>query len=105
MKTYFRITALLVVALLMNVPAFAARKISLQRARAIALKEAAGHVESSELEHERGTLVYSFDIRNAKGTIDEVLVDAYTGRIVAHEHENKTKEAAEKKQEAKERKH
>ncbi|MCU1347777.1 MAG: hypothetical protein JWO56_807 [Acidobacteria bacterium] len=78
-------------------------KISMEKAREIALKEAAGKVESSELEREHNTLVYSFDIRNAKGTIDEVLVSAYDGKIVAHEHENKAKEAAEKKQEAKEK--
>lgn len=88
-------------------PLFAAtaKKISLKQARTIALKEASGKVESSELEHERGTLVYSFDIRNAKGTIDEVLVSAYDGHIVAHEHENKAQEAAEKQQDAKAKKH
>jgi hypothetical protein len=103
------------VTLLSITPAFAATKpesqaslqkeakITMEKARRIALKEAAGKVESSELEREHKTLVYSFDIRNAHGTIDEVLVSAYDGRIVAHEHENKAKEAAEKKQEAKEK--
>lgn|GEM_PF-876928 len=79
-------------------------KISMDQARAIALKNAAGKVESGELEREHGKLIYSFDIRNAKGTIDEVNVNAMDGSIVAVEHENKTKEAAEKKQEAKEKK-
>jgi len=78
-------------------------KITMTKAREIALKEAAGKIESSELEREHNTLVYSFDIRNAKGTIDEVLVSAYDGKIVAHEHENKKQESDEKKAEAKEK--
>jgi uncharacterized membrane protein YkoI len=78
-------------------------KITMDAARATALKKAPGKVESSELEKEHGKLIYSFDIRNAKGTIDEVNVDAITGAVVAVEHESKAKEAAEKKQEAKEK--
>jgi uncharacterized membrane protein YkoI len=79
-------------------------KITLEKAKEIALAKAPGKVESSELEREHGTLIYSFDIRNAKGTITEVAVSAINGKIVAVEHENKAKEAAEKKQEAKEKK-
>ncbi|HVT04441.1 MAG TPA: PepSY domain-containing protein [Thermoanaerobaculia bacterium] len=79
-------------------------KITMDQARATALKAAPGKVESGEIEREHGKLIYSFDIRNAKGTIDEVNVNAIDGKIVAVEHENKTKEAAEKKQEAKEHK-
>ena len=47
---------------------------------------------------EHGKLVYSFDIRNAKGTITEVQVSAITGRIVRIEHESKKQEEAEKKE-------
>jgi uncharacterized membrane protein YkoI len=57
------------------------------------------------LEREHGKLIYSFDIETAKKTITEVNVDAIDGKIVAVEHENAKKEAAEKKQEAKEKKH
>ena len=74
-------------------------KITMDEARATALKRAAGKVESGELEREHGRLVYSFDIRNAKGTITEVQVSAITGRIVRVEHENKRQEAAEKRAE------
>jgi len=72
-------------------------KITKEQARERALKRAPGKVESAELEREHGKLVYSFDIRNAKGTIDEVQVSAITGKIVRVEHENKQQEAAEKR--------
>lgn len=78
-------------------------KITMEQARATALKRAPGKVEGSELEREHGRLVYSFDIRNAKGTIDEVQVSAITGRIVRVEHENKQQEAAEKRKEEREK--
>ena len=80
-------------------------KISKERAQEVALKRAPGTVESAELEREHGKLVYSFDIRNAKGTIDEVQVSAITGKVVRVEHENRKQEAAEKRSEAKEKKH
>jgi uncharacterized membrane protein YkoI len=72
-------------------------KITKEQAQETALKRAPGTVENAELEKEHGKLVYSFDIRNAKGTIDEVQVSAITGKIVRVEHENKKQEAAEKK--------
>ena len=80
-------------------------KISKERAQEVALKRAPGTVESAELEREHGKLVYSFDIRNAKGTIDEVQVSAITGKVVRVEHENKQQEAGEKRKEGKEKKH
>ena len=76
-------------------------KITKEQAQETALKRAPGTVESAELEKEHGKLVYSFDIRNAKGTIDEVQVSAITGKVVRVEHENKKQEAAEKKAEQK----
>ena len=80
-------------------------KISLEKAREIALKKAPGTVKSSELEREHGKLIYSFDIQTkSKKEITEVNVDAMDGKIVAVEHENAKKEAEEKKQEAKEEK-
>ena len=74
-------------------------KITKELAQETALKRAPGTVESGELEKEHGKLVYSFDIRNAKGTITEVQVSAITGKIVRIEHESKKQEAAEKKKE------
>jgi uncharacterized membrane protein YkoI len=75
-------------------------RITKEQARETALKRAPGAVESEELEREHGKLVYSFDIRNAKGTIDEVQVSAITGKVVRVEHENKKQEAAEKRKES-----
>ncbi len=79
-------------------------KITKEQAQETALQRAPGTVESGELEREHGRLVYSFDIRNAQGTIDEVQVSAITGRVVRVEHENKKQEAAEKRKESKEKK-
>lgn len=79
-------------------------KITIDRAREIALEKVPnGKVESEELEKEDGLLVYSFDIRNEKGTITEVQVDAKTGEVVSVEIEDAAKEAAEKEKEAKEK--
>src|SRR5436305_13571607 len=66
-----------------------AAKITKEQAQEIAIKRAPGNVESAELEREHGKLVYSFDIRNSKGTITEVQVSAITGKVVSVEHENK----------------
>jgi uncharacterized membrane protein YkoI len=74
-------------------------KITKEQAQEIALKRAPGTVESAELEREHGKLVYSFDIRNSKGTIDEVQVSAINGKIVRVEHENKKQEETEKRKE------
>lgn len=75
-------------------------KVTMEQARATALKRASGNVESGELEREHGQLVYSFDIRNPKGTITEVQVNAVTGKIARVQHENKKQEASEKRMEA-----
>jgi membrane-associated HD superfamily phosphohydrolase len=71
-------------------------KITLEKAREIALKQDSGTVESEELEKEKGKLVYSFDIRNAKGTITEIWVDAKNGNIVHKSEEDAAAEAKEK---------
>jgi uncharacterized membrane protein YkoI len=78
-------------------------KITMEQARATALKKAPGKVKSEELENEHGKLIYSFDIATSKKAITEVNVDAMNGKIVAVQQENAAKEAAEKVQEAKEK--
>ncbi len=78
-------------------------KITMEQARATALKKAPGKEKSEELETEHGKLIYSFDIATSKSAITEVNVDAVTGKVVAVQHENAAKEAAEAKQEAKEK--
>lgn len=78
-------------------------KITMSQARAIALKKAPGKIKSAELENEHGKLIYSFDIATSAKAITEVNVDALNGNIVAVQKENAAKEAAEQKQEAKEK--
>jgi uncharacterized membrane protein YkoI len=59
-------------------------KVSEDSARAIALKRVPGTVQSTDLERERGRLLYEFKIQRdgRKGTA-EVEVNAMTGHIVA----------------------
>ncbi len=57
-------------------------------------------VSSAELEEEDGKLVYSFDLKTAgKKGIDEVLVDAMSGKVIKSEHESPADEAKEAKDE------
>ena len=55
-----------------------------------------GHVESAELEKEKGRLVYSFDIVSPhKAGIEEIQVDARSGEVVSQQHESPAAEAKE----------
>lgn len=66
-------------------------------ARKLALARVPGsRVEAAEIEMEDGKLVYSFDLKvgNAKG-IEEVLIDARSGKVVSVEHEDPAAEAKE----------
>lgn len=113
MKKMLFLTLLAVALAAVNVPAATSaqtkqkparqKKIGLAKARQIALQKAPGKVEAGEFEIENKKPVYSFDIRNQKGTITEVQVEAYTGEIVSVEEENRAAEAAEKKADAKEK--
>ncbi len=78
-------------------------KLSADSARVIAQAQVRnGKIQSSELEHEKGRWIYSFDIKVAgKPGIEEINVDANTGAVVAHEHEGAKAEARERKAEAK----
>jgi uncharacterized membrane protein YkoI len=80
-------------------------KVSEDSARAKALRQVPGGViQSSELEREGGMLIYSFDIKVAgKSGIDEVNINAITGKIVAKTHETPKAERKEAKQEAREK--
>ncbi|MEI6487174.1 MAG: PepSY domain-containing protein [Sphingomonadales bacterium] len=71
-------------------------KISLENARAAALKARPGRITDQELEKEDGGsgLRYSFDIKKA-GQTYEVGVDAMTGAILENGRESRTREAAE----------
>jgi uncharacterized membrane protein YkoI len=66
-------------------------KISEDSARTLALKRVPGSaVKELELEREHGLLIWSFDLTVAgKPGVEEVEVDALTGKIVGVEHEAK----------------
>ena len=69
-----------------------AQKAAFERIKAPSTALAEG-----ELEVEQGCLVYSFDIRiPGKLGIEEIMVDAGTGKILSHKHESTKQEAAEK---------
>jgi hypothetical protein len=56
-----------------------------------------GRIVSAEIEEEKGNLIFSFDIKtDGKTGIDEVNVDAITGRVLGVEHETPGAEAKEK---------
>ena len=71
-------------------------RITMEQARAAALKRVPGTIEDGELEKESGKLVYSFDIRTSDQMITEVWVDAKSGEVINVEKEDAAKEAAEK---------
>jgi uncharacterized membrane protein YkoI len=63
-------------------------KVSMKHAREMALKLAPGHIKSSEYEKEGGVWRYSFDIQQ-KGHIQEIGIDAMTGKVVENSNEGK----------------
>ena len=74
-------------------------KISMAQAQKKALarvRAPSTGIVSAELEVEQGCLVYSFDIRvSGKSGLEEIMVDAGTGKIVSQKHETAAQEAAE----------
>ena len=63
-------------------------KIPLTKARAIALRAAPGKLIKSEYEKEGGGWRYSFDIQQ-KGHVQEIGVNAMTGKIIENKSEGK----------------
>ena len=81
-------------------------KMTMVDARAMALREVPGaKVQAGEIEREGGKLIYSFDMKVPhKSGIDEVNIDAMTGKLVSKQHETPKAEKAEAKVDAKEKK-
>ena len=65
-------------------------KVSIDEARAIALKAQPGTISDEELEREKGGsgLRYSFDIKSG-GVVYEVGVDAQTGKVLENKKEGR----------------
>jgi uncharacterized membrane protein YkoI len=63
-------------------------KVSMTHARAMALKLAPGRIKSGEFEKEGGIWRYSFDIQQ-KDHIQEIGIDAMTGKVVENSNEGK----------------
>src|SRR5436190_3073594 len=61
-----------------------------------------GKIQGVELERENNKLIYSYDVKTAgKSGIDEVNVDAMTGKIIAFAHESPAVEKKEAVDDAK----
>ena len=89
-----------------DVPVALAREAKVSEAAAVAVAKSVlpkGEIASLELEREGGRLIYSMDVKTAgKSGIDEVNVDATTGKMVGKvQHENAAAEKAEAKAEVK----
>ena len=78
-------------------------RFSMEDARAMALRTVPGAtIQDGEIEREGGKLIYSFDMKVAgKSGIDEVNIDAMSGKLVSHQHETPAAERAEAKADAK----
>lgn len=78
--------------------------IGMKRAQSIAGTKAQGlKLKAKELEKEHGKWIYSFEFKNKDGSVREVNVDAYTGKIIGVEREDAKKEGKEAKMEKKEK--
>jgi uncharacterized membrane protein YkoI len=57
-------------------------KITMDEAKAIALKAKNGTISDQELEKKKGRILYSFDVRTADGKVFDIEVDAKTGKVL-----------------------
>ncbi len=87
-----------------DVPAALAKQAKVDEATAAAAARAIlpnGTIRSVELEREKGRLIYSYDfIVAGKKGVEEVNIDAATGKAIATEHESAATERAETAHEA-----
>ncbi len=57
-------------------------KITLEEARNIALKNLPGVILESELEYEKGVLLYEFEIKQKDGSVKDIEIHAYDGTVL-----------------------
>lgn len=90
-----------------EIPAALAKKAKVtepEAAAAVMARVPKGHIEAMELEEEGGKFIYSYDVKTAgKSGIDEVHVDAMTGKVIKVVHETPAMEKKEAAADAKER--
>lgn len=88
-----------------EIPDSLAKQVKVAEAAAAATARARvpkGVIQGVELEKEKGKLIYSYDIKTAgKSGIDEVNVDAMSGKIIAFAHESPADEKKEAAEDAK----
>ncbi|MGI8813056.1 MAG: PepSY domain-containing protein [Pyrinomonadaceae bacterium] len=78
------------------------KKIGMKRAQTIAMERAKGlKLKAKELENEKGKWIYSFEFKNQDGSTREVNVDAFSGAVIGVEHESKSQDAKEARDEKK----
>ena len=82
-----------------DVPTALAKEARIDEATAAAAARARmpnGTIRSVELEREKGRLIYSYDfIVAGKKGVEEVNIDAVTGKVIGTEHESAATERAE----------
>jgi len=87
-----------------DIPSALAKEAKVDEATAAAAARARvpnGTIRSVELEREQGRLIYSYDFTvTGKKGVEEVNVDAASGKVVATEHESAATERTEAAQEA-----
>ena len=90
MKKFAFVFASTSIALIHPISASAAPapRISMAKAKQIALKLAPGRIISSEFENEGGAWRYSFDIQQ-KGNVQEIGIDGRSGKVVENRSEGK----------------
>lgn len=88
-----------------DIPAALAKKAKItepEAAAAVLKRVPKGQIDAMELENEGGKFIYSYDVRTpGKTGIDEVHVDAITGKIVGFVHETPAMEKKEAAADAK----
>jgi len=81
-----------------DIPAALAKKAKVtepEAAAAVMARVPKGRIEAMELENEDGKFIYSYDVKTpGKSGIDEVHVDAMTGKVVNFVHETTAMEKA-----------
>ena len=76
-------------------------RISIEKAREVALRAYSGKIQGEELEFEGGKWIYSFDLKNSKDRrVHEIHIDALNGKLLDAHTETPAEERKELKEDA-----